>query len=187
MGQQHLLYRHQRAFRITGETAYLDRALDWANANQWLAGPESGGAAAADSQLCGQTYVDLYRLDPQPIRIADIDSEIHALVNNPAADDDWWWIDAFYMAGSTFVKLGNEAGDTDYFEQMSLVAAKFADRLEPIEFLTTAGATEGEWVGTNFERKYLKEKRQEHLENFGEVMSRVEDAENININVVMYE
>ncbi len=109
---------NQRAFRITGETAYLDRALDWANANQWLAGPESGGSAAADSQLCGQTYVDLYRLDPQPIRMADIDSAIQALVNNPAADNDWWWIDAFYMAGPTFVKLGNEADDPDYFEQM---------------------------------------------------------------------
>ena len=47
----------------------------------------------------------------------------------------------------------------DYFEQMTQVANQFTDRLEPTEFLTTAGATKGEWVGTNFERKYIKEKR----------------------------
>lgn len=45
-----------------------------------------------------------------------------------------------------------------YFEQ---IRAVLADRqgIEQIDFLPTAGADEGEWVGTNFERKYLKGKR----------------------------
>ena len=48
----------------------------------------------------------------------------------------------------------------DYFQQIQNVMAERSDRLEEIEFLPPAGADEGEWVGTNFERKYLKEKRQ---------------------------
>ena len=47
----------------------------------------------------------------------------------------------------------------DYFEQIRKVFSEYADRLEEIGFLPTAGADEGEWVGTNFERKYIRDKR----------------------------
>jgi len=47
----------------------------------------------------------------------------------------------------------------DYFEQIQKVLTDQGSRLEETEFLTTAGADQGEWVGTNFERKYLKEQR----------------------------
>ena len=46
-----------------------------------------------------------------------------------------------------------------YFEQIKSVMASKADRLCEIDFLPTAGAQIGEWVGSNFERKYLKENR----------------------------
>jgi len=46
-----------------------------------------------------------------------------------------------------------------YFEQIQQVLSAQSDRLEEIEFFPTAGANVGEWVGTNFERKYLKEQR----------------------------
>jgi tRNA (guanine-N7-)-methyltransferase len=46
----------------------------------------------------------------------------------------------------------------DYFQQIrELMAAE--KRLEEIEFLPAAGADKGEWLGTNFERKYIKENR----------------------------
>jgi tRNA (guanine-N7-)-methyltransferase len=46
----------------------------------------------------------------------------------------------------------------DYFQQIcELMAAE--KRLEEIEFLPAAGADKGEWLGTNFERKYRKENR----------------------------
>jgi len=47
----------------------------------------------------------------------------------------------------------------DYFEQMQTVLRGYASRFRGIEFRPTAGAQGGEWVGTNFERKYLKEER----------------------------
>ena len=47
----------------------------------------------------------------------------------------------------------------DYFNTIhSLLAARY-NILKKIEFLPTAGASPGEWIGTNFERKYLKDKR----------------------------
>jgi tRNA (guanine-N7-)-methyltransferase len=55
----------------------------------------------------------------------------------------------------------------EYFEQIKSVFASKADFLEQVDFLPNAGAqirqTEGgqvrEWVGSNFERKYLMENR----------------------------
>ena len=47
----------------------------------------------------------------------------------------------------------------DYFEHIKQVLAGRAGEIEEVDFLPTAGADTGEWVGTNFERKYLKESR----------------------------
>jgi len=46
-----------------------------------------------------------------------------------------------------------------YFEHIQEVLSGQSGRVEEIDFFPTAGADEGEWVGTNFERKYLKERR----------------------------
>jgi tRNA (guanine-N7-)-methyltransferase len=47
----------------------------------------------------------------------------------------------------------------EYFEQINSVLTSFIQRLEKIDFYPAASAEIGEWVGTNFERKYLKENR----------------------------
>lgn len=49
----------------------------------------------------------------------------------------------------------------DYFEQMTEVAGRAIEkkRVKAIDFIRPAGAEEGERVGTNYERKYLKEGR----------------------------
>ena len=47
----------------------------------------------------------------------------------------------------------------DYFQQIQRVIVGQSERLEEALFPPTAGANTGEWVGTNFERKYLKEER----------------------------
>ena len=48
---------------------------------------------------------------------------------------------------------------TDYFEVIKTVLATRNEKLQEIDFLPTAGAEASEWVGTNFERKYLKDQR----------------------------
>ena len=47
----------------------------------------------------------------------------------------------------------------DYFEKIQLLLTTQGNRLKKIEFFPAAGAGPGEWVGTNFERKYLKDQR----------------------------
>jgi tRNA (guanine-N7-)-methyltransferase len=47
----------------------------------------------------------------------------------------------------------------DYFDQIKLGIAAKSDTLKEDEFIRPAGAEAGEWAGTNFERKYIKDKR----------------------------
>ena len=47
----------------------------------------------------------------------------------------------------------------EYFKQMQNVFENFKDKLKPVEFVKPAGAQNNELVGTNYERKYLTEKR----------------------------
>jgi tRNA (guanine-N7-)-methyltransferase len=47
----------------------------------------------------------------------------------------------------------------DYFQKILELIDTQVDKLEKIDFLPAAGANQGEWLGTNFERKYLKENR----------------------------
>jgi len=47
----------------------------------------------------------------------------------------------------------------DYFEQIKTVLTARNEKLQEIDFLPTAGAEASEWVGTNFERKYIKDQR----------------------------
>ena len=46
-----------------------------------------------------------------------------------------------------------------YFEWMEVHAARVDDVFERLPYVPPASAGPGEWVGTNFERKYQKEGR----------------------------
>ncbi len=70
----------------------------------------------ADDQCCGQTYIDLYKIDPQPERIANIKANIDYIVSNPE-NDDWWWIDALQMAMPVYARLGVLYDDDRYYEK----------------------------------------------------------------------
>ena len=98
------------------EPTFIDYATLWGESNAWnlVGGPT---ATHADSHCAGQTYVDLYELDPDPVRISAIDSAIASMVEDPV-HDDWWWIDALFMAMPTFARLGNLHEDPSYFEKM---------------------------------------------------------------------
>jgi tRNA (guanine-N7-)-methyltransferase len=55
------------------------------------------------------------------------------------------------------IRVATDYGE--YFEQIKSVLTSRDGILKEIDFLPTAGAQIGEWVGSNFERKYLKERR----------------------------
>ena len=51
----------------------------------------------------------------------------------------------------------------DYFELITKLMESYWNRIEKTGFFPASGAEAGEGVGTNFERKYLKESRTIHL------------------------
>jgi len=103
-------------YKIDPQKKYYDYAVAWGKSHQWNLW---GGIATrnADNQCCGQTYIDLYMLDPKPERIKNIKACIDNVVNSPQ-DDDWWWIDAMQMAMPVYARLGVLYKDDRYFEKM---------------------------------------------------------------------
>ena len=51
---------NMRAYQLLGLDEYLQASLNWATSNGWQAGIK--GATNADGEVCGQTYLDLYRI-----------------------------------------------------------------------------------------------------------------------------
>jgi len=95
---------------------YLDYAVKWGEAHKW--GLRDGTRTRnADNHCCGQTYIDLYLIDPKPERIKDIKESVDLMLNSNKIDD-WWWVDALQMAMPVFAKLGVIYKDNKYFERM---------------------------------------------------------------------
>ncbi|MDR1672549.1 MAG: glycoside hydrolase family 88 protein [Bacteroidales bacterium] len=103
----HQIYPRQEYYRY---------AVDWAEFHKW--GMRNGNTTRnADDQCCGQTYIDLYRMEPHPERIRNIRLCMDMLVNTPQ-ENDWSWIDAIQMGMPVMAKLGVLLNDTRYFEKM---------------------------------------------------------------------
>jgi unsaturated rhamnogalacturonyl hydrolase len=104
-------------FEIDPEPNYYDYMVQWGEAHDWAPAYGRTNDRNADDQCCGQTYIDLYLIDPQPQRIAKIKSCIDRMVNSTKSDD-WWWIDALHMAMPVFARLGMVYEDSRYYEKM---------------------------------------------------------------------
>ena len=103
-------------YKVDKQQRYIDYAVDWGQKHKW--GLRNGrNTRDADDQAAGQTYIDLYLMDPQPERIQDIKFSVDNMVNSPKVDD-WHWIDALQMAMPVFARLGNLYKDNAYYEKM---------------------------------------------------------------------
>jgi rhamnogalacturonyl hydrolase YesR len=103
-------------YGVDAQARYYDYAVLWGTRHAWGL---NGGVAtrSADNHCAGQTYIDLYRIDPRPERIRDIKTSIDAMVAG-AAVNDWTWIDAIQMAMPVFARLGVVYNDPAYFAKM---------------------------------------------------------------------
>lgn len=104
-------------YGIDPNKRYYDYAVEWADKHDWKPVRGEVYTRHADNQNCGMTYIDLYRIDPQPIRIEAIKMNIDSVINS-GRYNDWTWIDAIQMAMPIFVKLGVTLNDTKYFDYM---------------------------------------------------------------------
>jgi unsaturated rhamnogalacturonyl hydrolase len=103
-------------YGLDKKKAYYNYAVDWGQKHQW--GLRSGATGRnADDQCAGQTYLDLYKIDPQPERIKELKASIDNMVHSDKVDD-WWWIDALQMAMPVYAKLGVMTNDSAYYGKM---------------------------------------------------------------------
>lgn len=103
-------------YRIYPQEKYYSYMLDWAKFHRW--GLRNGNTTRnADDQCCGQTYIDLYKIAPDPEKIRNIKACMDMLIHTPQTDD-WSWIDAIQMGMPVLAKLGELTGDRRYFEKM---------------------------------------------------------------------
>jgi unsaturated rhamnogalacturonyl hydrolase len=103
-------------YNIDKKQAYIDYAVKWGDAHKW--GLRKGVETRnADNQCAGQTYIDLYLMNKDSVRVHDIKASIDLMVASEKSDD-WDWIDAIQMAMPIFAKLGVHYNDKKYFDKM---------------------------------------------------------------------
>jgi len=103
-------------YGVDPQQSDLDYAVQWGTSHNWGLN-EGPSTTSANDQCAGQTYIDLYNISQQAIRIAAIKANIDMVVASPMVNA-WTWVDAIQMAMPVFAKLGVLEGSTSYFDKM---------------------------------------------------------------------
>jgi unsaturated rhamnogalacturonyl hydrolase len=103
-------------YKINPKQEYLDYANRWGESHQWGLAYRNDNRNA-DDMGCGQTYIDLYLLDPKPEKIKILKEAVDKMVASDKIND-WWWIDALQMAMPVFARLGTLEKDEKYWNRM---------------------------------------------------------------------
>jgi len=103
-------------YKLKPDPSYLDYAISWGEFHKW--GLRNGiKTRNGDDQCCGQTYIDLYLMDPsKEERIRDIKTCIDNMLATDKIDD-WSWIDAIHMSMPVFARLGYIYKESKYFDR----------------------------------------------------------------------
>lgn len=104
-------------YRMDPRHEYYDYAVRWGEFHGWNLRDGETFTRNADNQCAGQTYIDLYQLDPQPERIEYIKASVDSMLRTDKIDD-WNWIDALQMAMPVFARLGMIYEDSSYIDRM---------------------------------------------------------------------
>jgi len=121
---------NMEAYAITKNEEYRKYSEKWAEANQWK-GAKSDNRAEwkynygekddyvlfGDWQICFQTYIDLYKLDKDPKKIARAIEVMEYQMSTPNKDY-WWWADGLYMVMPVMTKLHQVTGNKLYLEKL---------------------------------------------------------------------
>lgn len=111
------------AYETTGSNKLYKALMEMGETNQWK--PAERLHHADDYVIC-QTYIDLYRLEKDPLMIQATRDSVDKMMAVPYQTGGireicWWWCDALFMAPPALVKLGVTLDEDKYL--------KFSDRL----------------------------------------------------------
>lgn len=135
---------------VQRKQAYYDYSVRWAAtpSHPWQVTYGDDTTVDADYQACGQSYLDLYAIDPKPERVQHIQASVDNMVS-ASVKDAWSWIDAIQMAMPVFVKLGATLGDTHYFDAMWPLYSNARDERGLLEAQSGLWWRDAKFVGTN--------------------------------------
>jgi len=121
---------NMEAYFLTGNEAYRAYSEAWANHNQWK-GAKSNNRAEwkynygetdkhvlfGDWQICFQTYIDLYNIQPDDYKIRRAREVMEYQMSTPK-NDYWWWADGLYMVMPVMTKLYKLTGNQQYLDKL---------------------------------------------------------------------
>ncbi len=118
-------------YRATQDPEILEQARNWARKHDWAEGNER---ERANKKTCGQTYLELYFIDPQSANIdkirAYVDSRMDELASTGKAPRvDWYYCDTLYVGPPTIAMLGKATGQQKYYDYLNKVYWDVTDHL----------------------------------------------------------
>jgi rhamnogalacturonyl hydrolase YesR len=122
-------------YRATEDPEILAEAVAWAEKHDWAEGNET---EKANKKTCGQTYLELYFLDPQPERIKKIkdyvDRRIERVHAGQSPIEAWYYCDTLYVGPPTLAMLGRATGEDQYYDYLNEVYWAVVDHLYDPEY-----------------------------------------------------
>ena len=96
---------------------YLEYVRGVGDHYHWTLGPRK---MHADDQAIGQSYLWLYRRDPQPQYITSLRQQFDEVMQAPDEPQKpvWWWCDALFMAPPVWAHLASITHDQKYLAYM---------------------------------------------------------------------
>lgn len=121
---------NMEAYFLTREEAYRQYSEAWAEKNAWMGarsnnrsewkytyGERDDYVLFGDWQICFQTYIDLYGLQPAERKIARAREVMEYQMGTPR-NDYWWWADGLYMVMPVMTKLYKVTGNAAYLDKL---------------------------------------------------------------------
>jgi len=132
---------NMEAYRLTGNARYLEYSDKWARHNRWSGAREQDPAKwkyktygegqdyvlFGDWQICFQTYLDMYEMNPDAYKIARA-KEVMTRECIMTATDFWWWADALYMVMPVMTKMYKATGNVMFLDKL-YANYRYADSL----------------------------------------------------------
>lgn len=126
---------NMEAYFLTGNKAFLDYSIKWAEHNHWMGASETDRSKwkykrygegqdfvlFGDWQICFQTYIDIYQTLPAEQRNETYVArakEVMTYIAQSKENDYWWWADALYMVMPVMTKLYVLTGDEIYLDKL---------------------------------------------------------------------
>lgn len=122
---------NMEVYHLLKDEKMLDYSIRWAEHNQWKGAKETDPAKwkyknygegqdyvlFGDWQICFQTYIDLYQIKKDDIRVKRA-KEVMGYEADSKVSDYWWWADALYMVMPVMTKMYLLTGDTKYLDKL---------------------------------------------------------------------